>query len=347
MKTSHKYLLIVALLCLSFGSLAIIWGHRNGGLEDIKAATTAKKITQEVASFKQLDLDLSNRELVIEPSKDDTWQLSYYTDNKILGELSVQQDGEKLSLKQLNKGSIVIGPISALGYYLNNQSVQTRRVILSVPKGAHFESIKGYVSDTVHLNHFPIKDISLTSDNLYTNHTTIDKANFSVGSLYLNKTTIEQLTLDVSSDLSLSQTTLKGGDITGMDAILTADKSLLQKITISNQDGEIRFTDTELDNVTLSGENNRISATNLTLKNLIEITNAGDDIDLILNDQIAQTTHLNLTVTDANLSIADKIAASNHIDSNHDESTHTFNKEVKDSLATLKITNIDGDITLN
>lgn len=347
MKKSTKFLFILSLFCIGFGIVAILWGDKNGGLKDIKEATAAQKIQKELSSFKQLDLNLNTRALVIEPSKDDKWHLSYYSDDKVLGELSTQQDGDKLSLKELEKGNIVTGPLSALGYYLNNQDKDSHDVVLSVPKDAKFDSIKGYVSGSAHLYNFSVKEVNLTSESIYTDDTSISKADFSASSLYLDNSNISQLKLKDSDYLSLTNSTIKDSELEGDATTLDIDKSQLQNTLVAIENGSFTLTDTELDNVSLTGDSNAITAKQLILKNLVEITSHYSNITIQLDDKTRTSTNFNIKVTNDDLQVSDMIAGPDKVTSDDNQENLTFNKQVKDNKATLTIDNQEGPVSID
>ncbi|MGT2774500.1 DUF4097 family beta strand repeat-containing protein [Streptococcus hyovaginalis] len=347
MKKSNKFLFILSLIFIGFGTVAILWGNSHDGLKDIKEATAAKKVEQELSSFKHLELKLNTRDLIIEPSKDDKWHLTYYTDRKVLGELTVKQDDDKLSLNQADETTTVTGLLSALGYYLNNQDIDSHDVVLSVPKNAKFDSIKGYVSGSTHLYNFPIEEVDLTSESIYTDDTVISKANFSANSLYLDNSNISQLKLDASDYLSLTNSTIKEAQLDGESTILEVDKSHLQNTSITIANGAFTLTDTELDNVNLSGDSNAITAKQLALKNLIEITSDYSDITIHLEEKTRSTTNFNLKVTNEELKVSDAITGSDQITADENQENHSFNKQVKDNNATLTINSKEGPISIN
>ena len=92
MKKTTKAILSLSLFCIILGGAAALFGSLNGGIEAIQKATQPQKVDKNITSFKELNLDLPMRHLTIEPSKDNNWHLSYYTDDKILGKV---QEGKK------------------------------------------------------------------------------------------------------------------------------------------------------------------------------------------------------------------------------------------------------------
>ncbi|MEQ9764667.1 DUF4097 family beta strand repeat-containing protein [Streptococcus jiangjianxini] len=347
MKKTNKFLFILSLIFISFGTVAVLWGHSHGGLKDIKEATATKKVEQELSSFKHLELKLNTRDLIIEPSKDDKWHLTYYTGSKVLGKLTVKQDGDSLSLKQADKTTNVTGLLSALGYYLNNQDRDSHDVVLSVPKNAKFDNIKGYVSGSTHLYHFPIKEVDLTSESIYTDDTVISKANFSANSLYLDNSNISRLKLDASDYLSLTNSTIDRGQFEGNSTTIDVDKSHLQNTAIKLEDGTLTLTDTELDNVNLSGDSNTITAKQLSLKNLTEITSRYSDITIHLEEKTRSTTNFNLKIIDEELNLSDAIASSDQMITDEDQEKLSFHKQGKDNKATLTINSKEGPVSID
>lgn len=265
MKKSTKFTLTLSLFCIILGGAAALFGSLNGGVNDIKQATTPQKVDKEVSAFKDLQLDLTTRNLTVEPSKDNKWHLSYYTDANILGNITVTQESEQLNLKQSSEKTIISGLVTAFGYYLNNKDNQYQTVVLSVPKEATFKTIKGYVSKNTRFYSFDIEHLDITSDAIYTDDTRVSQATLSANALFLDNTQVQQLNLTNYNYLSLTNSVLKNSKLTGKYASTDIDKSQLHNTTLTNTNNTIKLSDTSLNNVNFLGEYNDISATNLTI----------------------------------------------------------------------------------
>ncbi|WP_438837891.1 hypothetical protein [Streptococcus pluranimalium] len=220
-------------------------------------------------------------------------------------------------------------------------------MVLSVPKDAKFDSIKGYVSGSAHLYNFSVKEVNLTSESIYTDDTSISKADLSASSLYLDNSNISQLKLKASDYLSLTNSTIKDSELEGDATTLDIDKSQLQNTLVAIENGSFTLTDTELDNVSLNGDSNVITAKQLILKNLVEITSHYSNITIQLDDKTRTSTNFNIKVTNDDLQVSDMIAGPDKVTSDDNQEKLTFNKQVKDNKATLTIDNQEGPVSID
>lgn len=348
MKKNTKTILSLSLFCIILGGAAALFGSLNGGIETIQKATQPQKVDKNITSFKELNFDLPTRHLTIEPSKDNNWHLSYYTDDKILGKVQVRQEEETLNLKQNPQGSFFSGIITTFGYYLNhrdNRDNEYQTIVLSVPKETQMKTIKGYVSGNTRLYNLKLENLDLSSGSIHTDELTINQGTLSASALFLDNTQVEQLNLTDYNYLSLTNSNLKHAKLAADYASTDIDNSQLHNTTINANNNTLKLTNTLLDNVTLLGEFNDISATRLKLQNLVDISNAYNRIDINLDDKTKATTNLNLTVTDAKLDLSKAIIGTASIAS--DDDGQRFNKQVKDNTATLTIRNKEANLAVN
>ena len=122
---------------------------------------------------------------------------------------------------------------------------------------------------------------------------------------------------------------------------------ILQNTSVAIENGSFTLTDTELDNVSLTGDSNAITAKQLILKNLVEITSHYSDITLQLDDETRSNINFNLRVTNDDLEVSDMIAGPDKVTSDDNQENLTFNKQVKDNKATLTIDNQEGPVSID
>ncbi|MFU2182020.1 DUF4097 family beta strand repeat-containing protein [Streptococcus pluranimalium] len=346
MKTTTKVLLSLSFIFIGLGAIGLLWGERAGGLEDIQKATAPTSIRKDISSFKDLELDLASRDVIIQPSEDQNWHLSYYDDDKILGKLDITQSGDSLSLKQDSKETIVTGIISIMGFYLNSQTKDYADIVISVPKDTTLDNLTGFSGRSVELYALKLDNIDLTADYVTTDDVHIAKGKVSPRTLHLTNSSADKLNITDYDYLSMINSNLKNSQLETNYGDFDMDKGLLQNVSMKHDDSDLSLKNGELDNVSLSGEYNNLSSSNLRLKNLIDISNAYSAIDINLAKEGRGSTNFNLKVTDSELTVSDDLSESTQITSTDQNTVHQFTKQVKNNTATLTISNKEGEITV-
>ncbi len=232
MSKVRKTILSITVAACLLGVGLILVGLASGGLQDLvrssAASTKMAKQEETYGNIHSLNLDLSNRSVVIEESPDDKVHLTYYQgDGKTTEKISTKAENGSLYIKE---SSFFININSGLRFLLgliNGDLERTQQITLSLPKGRNLEQVKASLANgSLSINELTIKKI---------------KADLSNGSIELSQSQIESGSIEsANGSIELVQTSLTDTQISLSNGSITSDKLILKgNINMSSGNGSI------------------------------------------------------------------------------------------------------------
>lgn len=221
MSNWKKILLRTGVAACLFGGALIATGTATGGMNHLLQADQTKysKKTEEFSNISALEIELSNRNLVIEESDDEKVHLTYYQ-GKEASERIVTKDNQGTLNIQQPKHLVSFGWSNSIRSFLNlfNNEEQRSTVTLSLPKGTKLSTLKGNSSlGDVSLSGLNVQklELSLSAGGLTINNSTIDNGSLSnsLGDINLNQSKLADSTIKLSSGSINSQQLTLSGDI--------------------------------------------------------------------------------------------------------------------------------------
>ena len=238
MSKVRKTILSIAIAACLLGIGLILLGVASGGLQDLvkSSATNTKMAKQEETydNIHSLNLELSNRSVVIGESPDDKVHLTYYQgDGKTTEKISTKAENGSLYIKESSFFVNISSGLRSLLGLINGDLERTQQVILSLPKGRNLEEVKA----------------SLANGSLSINDLTIKKlkADLSNGSIELSQSQIQTGSIEsANGSIELVQTSLTDTQISLSNGSITSDKLTLKgNINMSSDNGSIALHLTE------------------------------------------------------------------------------------------------------
>ena len=232
MSKVRKNILSITVAACLLGLGLILAGLASGGLQDLvrSSATSTKMAKQEETydNIHSLNLDLSNRSVIIEESPDDKVHLTYYQgDGKTTEKISTKAENGSLYIKESSFSININSGLRSLLGLINGELERTQQITLSLPKGRNLEQVKA----------------SLANGSLSINDLTIKKlkADLSNGSIELSHSQIETGSIENDNgSIELVQTSLTDTQISLFNGSITSDKLTLKgNINMSSDNGSI------------------------------------------------------------------------------------------------------------
>ena len=232
MSKVRKTILSITVAACLLGLGLILAGLASGGLQDLvrSSATSTKMAKQEETydNIHSLNLDLSNRSVIIEESPDDKVHLTYYQgDGKTTEKISTKAENGSLYIKESSFFININSGLRSLLGLINGDLERTQQITLSLPKGRNLEQVKA----------------SLANGSLSINDLTIKKlkADLSNGSIELSHSQIETGSIENDNgSIELVQTSLTDTQISLSNGSITSDKLTLKgNINMSSDNGSI------------------------------------------------------------------------------------------------------------
>ena len=232
MSKVRKTILSITVAACLLGVGLILVGLASGGLQDLvrssAASTKMAKQEETYGNIHSLNLDLSNRSVVIEESPDDKVHLTYYQgDGKTTEKISTKAENGSLYIKESSFSININSGLRSLLGLINGDLERTQQVILSLPKGRNLEEVKA----------------SLANGSLSINDLTIKKlkADLSNGSIELSHSQIQTGSIEsANGSIELVQTSLTDTQISLANGSITSDKLTLKgNINMSSDNGSI------------------------------------------------------------------------------------------------------------
>ena len=232
MSKVRKTILSITVAACLLGVGLILVGLASGGLQDLvrssAASTKMAKQEETYGNIHSLNLDLSNRSVVIEESPDDKVHLTYYQgDGKTSEKISSKAENGSLYIKESSFFININSSLRSLLGLINGDLERTQQITLSLPKGRNLEQVKA----------------SLANGSLSINDLTIKKlkADLSNGSIELSHSQIETGSIENDNgSIELVQTSLTDTQISLSNGSITSDKLTLKgNINMSSDNGSI------------------------------------------------------------------------------------------------------------
>ena len=232
MSKVRKTVFSIAIAAYLLGLGLILAGLASGGLQDLvrSSVSSAKMAKQEETydNIHSLNLELSNRSVIIEESPDDKVHLTYYQgDGKTTEKISTKAENGSLYIKESSFFININSGLRSLLGLINGDLERTQQITLSLPKGKNLEEVKA----------------SLANGSLSINDLTIKKlkADLSNGSIELSHSQIESGSIEsANGSIELVQTSLTDTQISLANGSITSDKLTLKgNINMSSGNGSI------------------------------------------------------------------------------------------------------------
>ena len=232
MSKVRKTILSITVAACLLGVGLILVGLASGGLQDLvrssAASTKMAKQEETYGNIHSLNLDLSNRSVVIEESPDDKVHLTYYQgDGKTTEKISTKAENGSLYIKESSFFINISSGLHSLLSLINGELEKTQQITLSLPKGRNLEQVKASLANgSLSINDLTIKKI---------------KADLSNGSIELSQSQIESGSIEsANGSIELVQTSLTDTQISLSNGSITSDKLTLKgNINMSSDNGSI------------------------------------------------------------------------------------------------------------
>ncbi|MBZ2132516.1 DUF4097 family beta strand repeat-containing protein [Streptococcus gordonii] len=280
----RKTLLTVGISTCLLGGALIATGTATGGINHLLQANYTKysKKSEDFSDISALDIDLGNRNLVIEESEDDKAHLTYYQGKEASERIVTSANQGTLKIQQprpLLTFGWSSGIRSILNFFDNEGGRST--VTLSPPKGTKLSTLKGNSS---------LGDVSLSG-------LSVQKLDLSLsaGSLTVKNSTISTGDLSNSlGDVSLSDLAIQKLDLRLSSGSVTIDNTTVEKGYLANSLGDINLNKSKLSDSTIKLSSGSINSQQLTLSGDINIDNSLGDIQLNLVKESLDTLSFDL-----------------------------------------------------
>ena len=232
MSKVRKTILSITVAACLLGVGLILVGLASGGLQDlVRSSAASTKMTKQEETYgniHSLNLDLSNRSVIIGESPDDKVHLTYYQgDGKTSEKISSKAENGSLYIKESSFFININSGLRSLLGLINGDLERTQQITLSLPKGRNLEQVKA----------------SLANGSLSINDLTIKKlkADLSNGSIELSQSQIKSGSIEsANGSIELVQTSLTDTQISLSNGSITSDKLTLKgNINMSSSNGSI------------------------------------------------------------------------------------------------------------
>lgn len=232
MSKVRKTILSIAIAACLLGLGLILLGVASGGLQDlVKSSVASTKMAKQEETYDNihsLNLDLSNRSVIIEESPDDKVHLTYYQgDGKTTEKISTKAENGSLYIKESSFSININSGLRSLLSLINGELEKTQQITLSLPKRRNLEQVKA----------------SLANGSLSINDLTIKKlkADLSNGSIELSQSQIKSGSIEsANGSIELVQTSLTDTQISLANGSIHSDKLTLKgNINMSSDNGSI------------------------------------------------------------------------------------------------------------
>ena len=229
-KTIFRFAIAACLLGIGL----ILLGVASGGLQDlVKSSAASTKMAKQEETYDNihsLNLELSNRSVIIEESPDDKVHLTYYQgDGKTTEKISTKAENGSLYIKESSFFINISSSLRSLLGFINGDLERTQQITLSLPKGKNLEEVKA----------------SLANGSLSINDLTIKKlkADLSNGSIELSHSQIQTGSIEsANGSIELVQTSLTDTQINLANGSIHSDKLTLKgNINMSSGNGSIEL----------------------------------------------------------------------------------------------------------
>ena len=232
MSKVRKTILSITVAACLLGVGLILVGLASGGLQDlVRSSAASTKMTKQEETYgniHSLNLDLSNRSVIIGESPDDKVHLTYYQgDGKTSEKVTTKTENGSLYIKESSFFININSGLRSLLGLINGDLERTQQITLSLPKGRNLEQVKASVAHgSLSINDLTIKKL---------------KADLSNGSIELSQSQIKSGSIEsANGSIELVQTSLTDTQISLSNGSITSDKLTLKgNINMSSSNGSI------------------------------------------------------------------------------------------------------------
>lgn len=330
----RKTLLTVGISTCLLGGALIATGTATGGINHLLQANHTKysKKSEDFSDISVLDIDLGNRNLVIEESEDDKTHLTYYQGKETSERIVTSANQGTLKIQQ-PRPLITFGWSSGIRSILNLFDNEGGRstVTLSLPKGTKLSTLKGNSS---------LGDVSLSG-------LTVQKLDLSLsaGSLTVKNSTISTGDLSNSlGDVSLSDLTIQKLDLKLSSGSVTIDNTTVEKGYLANSLGDINLNKSKLSDSTIKLSSGSINSQQLTLSGDINIDNSLGDIELNLVKESLETLSFDIETSMGSITVPHNFQS---ITGENDEVGSKLKRQLDKSSGKVFVRDSAGSIELS
>jgi len=329
-----KTLLTVGISTCLLGGALIATGTATGGINHLLQANHTKysKKTEDFSDISALDIDLGNRNLVIEESEDDKTHLTYYQGKEASERIVTSANQGTLKIQQ-PRSLITFGWSSGIRSILNFFDNEGGRstVTLSLPKGTKLSTLKGNSS---------LGDVSLSG-------LSVQKLDLSLsaGSLTVKNSTISTGDLSNSlGDVSLSDLTIQKLDLKLSSGSVTIDNTTVEKGYLASSLGDINLNKSKLSDSTIKLSSGSINSQQLTLSGDINIDNSLGDIQLNLVKESLETLSFDIETSMGSITVPHNFQS---ITGENDEVGSKLKRQLDKSSGKVFVRDSAGSIELS
>ena len=330
----RKTLLTVGISSCLLGGALIATGTATGGINHLLQANHTKysKKSEDFSDISALDIDLGNRNLVIEESEDDKTHLTYYQGKEASERIVTSANQGTLKIQQprpLITFGLSSGIRSILNFFDNEGGRST--VTLSLPKGTKLSTLKGNSS---------LGDVSLSG-------LSVQKLDLSLsaGSLTVKNSTISTGDLSNSlGDVSLSDLAIQKLDLKLSSGSVTIDNTTVEKGYLANSLGDINLNKSKLSDSTIKLSSGSINSQQLTLSGDINIDNSLGDIELNLVKESLETLSFDIETSMGSITVPHNFQS---ITGENDEVGSKLKRQLDKSSGKVFVRDSAGSIELS
>ena len=329
-----KTLLTVGISSCLLGGALIATGTATGGINHLLQANHTKysKKTEGFSDISALDIDLGNRNLVIEESEDDKTHLTYYQGKEASERIVTSANQGTLKIQQ-PRPLITFGWSSGIRSILNFFDNEGGRstVTLSLPKGTKLSTLKGNSS---------LGDVSLSG-------LSVQKLDLSLsaGSLTVKNSTISTGDLSNSlGDVSLSDLAIQKLDLKLSSGSVTIDNTTVEKGYLASSLGDINLNKSKLSDSTIKLSSGSINSQQLTLSGDINIDNSLGDIQLNLVKESLETLSFDIETSMGSITVPHNFQS---ITGENDEVGSKLKRQLDKSSGKVFVRDSAGSIELS
>ena len=330
----RKTLLTVGISTCLLGGALIATGTATGGINHLLQANHTKysKKSEAFSDISALDIDLGNRNLVIEESEDNKTHLTYYQGKEASERIVTSANQGTLKIQQ-PRPLITFGWSSGIRSILNLFDNEGGRstVTLSLPKGTKLSTLKGNSS---------LGDVTLSG-------LTVQKLDLSLsaGSLTVKNSTISTGDLSNSlGDVSLSDLAIQKLDLKLSSGSVTIDNTTVEKGYLASSLGDINLNKSKLSDSTIKLSSGSINSQQLTLSGDINIDNSLGDIQLNLVKESLETLSFDIETSMGSITVPHNFQS---ITGENDEVGSKLKRQLDKSSGKVFVRDSAGSIELS
>lgn len=325
MKKATKAVLTAGvLLCVLGGGLYAI-GRYTGGKEYVKNADAENSKMETVTldkkkleKIQKMEADIEDADFEIEPSKDDSFYLSYNLEKR-KGKNPLTYEVEEGVLKLTEEGGYdssvyVHVDLNYLGKLVGDKKAEVHKNVITL-----------YVPAEK-----PLEDCKLS----------LGDADMSIVGLRSKNT-------DISSswgDLTIKNSEFDNSTISTGDGDMNISDLVCKELNLCSESGDIQFKGSELDNAVITLNDGDLQAKEVTLSGEVTIKDETGDVDISLAAESAENTEIEARTEWGDIVVSKSLDGTKYSDDYDD--TSEYQRHIKTAVGYLNIRCEDGDISI-